>query len=227
HRHRAGRADGGRRRGAGAGGDLAGAGDAAADGGGAGEVPAVAGGGARGRGAREGAGGPGVGAVQLGGVLVEPLSRRSLLAAAAAAALMPRGVLGAAARAKSFLVIWLEGGPSQLETWDPHPGTAIGGRVGAVKTRVPGLEIADLYPRVAEQVHQLSVIRSLVSKEGDHERGTYAVKTGHRPEGATIHPSLGAIACHEAPVAERGLPPHVSLGKGQWPARGGFLGPGL
>src|SRR6185295_19534381 len=100
------------------------------------------------------------------------LSRRSLLAAAAAAALMPRGVLGAAgALQKSFLVIWLEGGPSQLETWDPHPGTAIGGRVGAVKTRVPELEIADLYPRVAEQVHHLSVLRSLVSKDGDHERG--------------------------------------------------------
>lgn len=158
---------------------------------------------------------------------MEPLSRRSLLAAAAAAALMPRGVLGAAARAKSLLVIWLEGGPSQLETWDPHPGTAIGGQVGAARTRAPGLEIADFYPRVAEQVHRLSVLRSVVSKEGDHERGTYAVKTGHRPEGATIHPSLGAIACHEAPVAERGLPPHVSLGKAQWPARGGFLGPGL
>jgi uncharacterized protein DUF1501 len=159
---------------------------------------------------------------------MEPLSRRSLLAAAAAAALMPRGVLGAGAvRAKSLLVLWLEGGPSQLETWDPHPGMAIGGLVGAVKTRVPGLEIADFYPRVAEQVHRLSVLRSVVSKEGDHERGTYAVKTGHRPEGATIHPSLGAIACHEVPVVERGLPPHVSLGKSQWPARGGFLGAGL
>jgi len=158
------------------------------------------------------------------------LSRRSLLSAAAAAALLPRGVLGAAVGAaapKSLLVIWLEGGPSQLETWDPHPGTRIGGQVGSVKTRVPGLEIAGLYPRVAEQVHHLSVIRSLVSKEGDHERGTYAVKTGHRPEGATVHPSLGAIACHEAPMVERGLPAHVSLGKGQWPARGGFLGPSL
>ena len=86
-----------------------------------------------------------MGAVQLGGVLVEPLSfsRRSLLAAAAAAAVMPRGVLAAgaktAAKPKSLLVVWLEGGPSQLETWDRHPGTAIGGQVGAVKTRVPGL----------------------------------------------------------------------------------------
>ncbi|HVE83738.1 MAG TPA: DUF1501 domain-containing protein [Myxococcales bacterium] len=160
---------------------------------------------------------------------MEPLTRRSLLAAAAAAALAPRGVLGAATRPapKSLLVIWLEGGPSQLETWDPHPSTPIGGQVGAVRTRVPGLQLADLYPRVAEQVHRLSVIRSVVSKEGDHERGTYAVKTGHRPEGATIHPSLGAIACHEAPPADRGLPPHVSLGKSQWPARGGFLGPAL
>ncbi len=127
-------------------------------------------------------------------------------------------------RAKSLIVIWLGGGASQLETWDPHPGTMIGGPTKSIATKVSGLEIADLYPRMAEQIHELNVIRSLVSKEGDHERGTYMVKTGYRPDPTLIHPSLGAIACRELPNAKLEIPDHIALIGGQWPARGGFLG---
>ena len=131
---------------------------------------------------------------------------------------------GAATSQKSLIVIWLGGGASQLETWDPHPDTKIGGPTKSIKTTVPGLEIADVYPRVAEQIHELNVIRSLVSKEGDHERGTYLLKTGYRPDPTLIHPSLGAIACHELPNDKLEIPAHISLLGGQWPARGGFLG---
>lgn len=160
------------------------------------------------------------------------LSRRDLLKAAFASGLsftVPGLDLRAAERRgderqKSLLVVWLGGGASQLETWDPHPGTAIGGPTKSIKTTVPGLEIADLYPRVAEQIHELNVIRSLVSKEGDHERGTYMLKTGYRPDPTLIHPSLGAIACHELPNDKLEIPSHISLIGGQWPARGGFLG---
>lgn len=127
-------------------------------------------------------------------------------------------------RAKSLIVIWLGGGASQLETWDPHPGTMVGGPTKSIATKVSGLEIADLYPRMAEQIHELNVIRSLVSKEGDHERGTYMVKTGYRPDPTLIHPSLGAIACRELPNSKLEIPDHISLIGGQWPARGGFLG---
>ena len=133
-------------------------------------------------------------------------------------------------RAKSLITLWMAGGPSQLETWDPHPGTAIGGDVGAIKTTIKGLQIADMYPRVAEQIHQLSVIRSLTSKEGDHERGTYFVKTGYRPDPTLKHPALGAIFAEETKKADKGkieIPRHVALLPGQWPARGGFLGPQL
>ncbi len=159
-------------------------------------------------------------------------SRRDLLKAAIAGGLsfaVPGLDLRAAARrgderAKSLIVIWLGGGPSQLETWDPHPGTKIGGPTKSIATKVSGLEIADLYPRMAEQIHELNVIRSLVSKEGDHERGTYMVKTGYRPDPTLIHPSLGAIACRELPNDKLEIPDHISLIGGQWPARGGFLG---
>ncbi len=127
-------------------------------------------------------------------------------------------------RAKSFLTIWLGGGPSQLETWDPHPGTGIGGRVTSIKTTIPGVEIADIYPQTAEQLHHISVIRSLVSKEGDHERASYMLHTGYRPEPTLVHPSIGAIAIHERPSETVEIPQFVSLGDANFPPRGGFLG---
>lgn len=127
-------------------------------------------------------------------------------------------------RSKSLITLWLAGGPSQLETWDPHPGTKIGGPTGAIETRLPGLQIADLYPRMAEQIHEMTVIRSMVSKEGDHERGTYLLKTGYRPDPTTIHPSLGAILTQQLPAGDVQIPQHMSIIGSQWPARGGYLG---
>jgi hypothetical protein len=127
-------------------------------------------------------------------------------------------------RLKSVIVVWLAGGPSQLETWDPHPGTKIGGPTRAISTQIPGVKIASLFPRVAEQIHHLSLIRSMISKEGDHERGTYMLKTGYRPDPTTIHPSLGAIVTQQAPNPQLEIPQHISLGEGPWPARGGYLG---
>ncbi len=160
------------------------------------------------------------------------LSRRDFLQLAAALGVsfaLP-GLEGRAAdergshRKKSLITLWLDGGPSQLETWDPHPGALIGGPTKAIDTKLPGLQIADLYPHVAEEIHHLSVIRSLVSKEGDHERGTYLLKTGFRPEPTLKHPSIGAILARELPDATIEIPQHVSLGDSLRPARGGFLG---
>lgn len=127
-------------------------------------------------------------------------------------------------RPKSLITLWMKGGPSQLETWDPHPNTKIGSKTKSIKTKVSGLEIAAIYPEMAEQIHHLNVIRSMVSKEGDHERGTAFLKTGYRPDPTTIYPSLGAIAVKELPNPQIEIPQHVSLGNGQWAARGGYLG---
>lgn len=160
------------------------------------------------------------------------LSRRALLQAAASLglsfALPPLDLRAArergAERKKSIITVWLAGGPSQLETWDPHPGTEIGGPTQAIETSIPGVQIASHYPRVAEQLAHLAVIRSLVSKEGDHERGAYMVKTGYRPDVTTIHPALGAIACHELPDPVVEIPMFVSLGHAPFRSRGGYLG---
>ncbi|MGD9857063.1 MAG: DUF1501 domain-containing protein [Planctomycetaceae bacterium] len=131
-----------------------------------------------------------------------------------------------AERPRSLITLWMAGGPSQWETWDPHPETKYGGPTRAIPTTVPDLQIAHLLPQMAEQMHKLSVIRSLVSKEGDHERGTYFVLTGYRPDPTVVHPSLGAILAHERPDEEIEIPMHVSLATGDGFAvpRGGYLG---
>ena len=127
-------------------------------------------------------------------------------------------------RPHSLITLWLSGGPSQLETWDPHPGTMIGGPTKAIPTSLPDVEIASTFPRLADQMKHLSVMRSLTSKEGDHDRATYLVKTGFRPDPALRHPSVGAIVAHALPNAQLEIPPVIALCYDQHPSRGGFLG---
>ncbi len=129
-------------------------------------------------------------------------------------------------RPRSLITLWMAGGPSQLETWDPHPESKHGGPTRAIATTIPDLQIAHLLPQMAEQMHNLSVIRSLVSKEGDHERGTYFVQTGYRPDPSVVHPSLGSILAQQLPDVHVEIPMHVSLatGDGFVVPRGGYLG---
>lgn len=131
------------------------------------------------------------------------------------------------APARSVIVLWLAGGPSQLETFDPHPGTQIAGGTKAIDTAVKGVQLAEGFEQLAEQMESVSLVRSIVSKEGDHERATYNVKTGFRPVPALVHPSIGAVVCHQSVVEDRDrveIPRHVSIMPNQWPGRGGYLG---
>ncbi len=126
--------------------------------------------------------------------------------------------------AKSIILLWLGGGPSQLETFDPHPDTKIAGGTKAIGTSLKGVQLADGFEQFADQMDKVTLIRSMVSPEGDHERGSYLMKTGYRPDPTVEHPSIGAICCHELPVGKAEIPRHVSILAGQWPSRGGFLG---
>lgn len=126
--------------------------------------------------------------------------------------------------ARSVILLWMAGGPSQLETFDPHAGRKIAGGTKAIPTAAPGVKLAEGYPRLAEQMGQVSLIRGMTSKEGDHERGTHLAKTGFRPDPVSKHPTLGAIVCHDLPADGAVIPRHVSILPGQWPAWGGFLG---
>jgi hypothetical protein len=128
------------------------------------------------------------------------------------------------AQAKSVILLWMAGGPSQLETFDPHPGKKIAGETGDIKTSVKGVQLAHGLPQVAEVMNKLTLVRSMISKEGDHERATYNVKTGYRPDPTLVHPSIGAVICHQLPEGKVDIPRHISILPGQWPARGGYLG---
>ena len=158
------------------------------------------------------------------------LDRRGFLKLAGLSWLTPVGQLLAdqAERsrqpAQSIILLWLGGGPSQLETFDPHPDTRIAGGTKAIATAVPGIQLAQGFEQLADQMGSVALIRSMVSKEGDHERGTYLMKTGYRPDPTVEHPSIGAICCHELPVGRTDIPRHISILTGQWPSRGGFLG---
>jgi hypothetical protein len=125
--------------------------------------------------------------------------------------------------ARSVILLWLQGGPSQLETFDPHPGTKIAAGTKAIDTAAKGVSLAKGLEQLATQMQSVALVRSVVSKEGDHERATYQVKTGFRPNPTVVHPSLGAVVCHQLP-SDTEIPRHVSIYPGPWPARGGYLG---
>jgi hypothetical protein len=137
---------------------------------------------------------------------------------------LARAAEGDKGQAKSVIVLWMSGGPSQLETFDPKPGANIAGGTKAIDTAKKGVQLAAGLEQLADQMEHVSLVRSLWSQEGDHERGTYTLKTGYRPDPTVTHPSLGAIICHDLPVAGTEIPRHISILPGQWPARGGFLG---
>ncbi len=158
------------------------------------------------------------------------LDRRGFLKLAGLSWLTPVGELLARQAekshgpAQSVILLWLGGGPSQLETFDPHPGTKIAGGTKAIATAAKGIQLAEGFDRLAEPMGEVALVRSMVSKEGDHERGTYVMKRGYRPDPTVEHPSIGAICCHELPVGKTEIPRHISILTGQWPSRGGFLG---
>lgn len=127
-------------------------------------------------------------------------------------------------RPKSLIFLVLQGAPSQLETFDPHAGKKIGGETVAIDTNVKGIQFASGMKLTAERMDKIALVRSVVSKEGDHERASYNVKTGFRPDPTLVHPSIGAVAAHQLPQAGTEIPRHISILPGPWPGRGGYLG---
>ncbi len=155
------------------------------------------------------------------------LPRRNFLATAGLGWLgtaLARSAETEKAPAKSVIILWMGGGPSQLETFDPKPGTEIARGSLARDTAVKGVQLAVGFEQLADQMQDIALVRSLTSFEGDHERGTYTLKTGNRPDPTVNFPSLGAVACHYLPAGTTEIPRHVSILSGQWPARGGVLG---
>ena len=136
------------------------------------------------------------------------------------------GALGVSAEqikrsGRSCIMVFLEGAPSQMETWDPKPGTENGGETKAIKTAVDGIEIAEFFPSIAKQMKEIAVVRTLAGKEAAHERGRYHLRTGRRLTGSSDHPHFGAVVSHEIGDPESDIPNFVSIGR---TVSSGFLG---
>lgn len=115
------------------------------------------------------------------------------------------------AKSKRVLNIFLHGGVSQLETWDPKPNTDTGGPFRAIPTSVPGTHICELLPYTAKQMHRLSIVRSLDTKNGDHARGVAEMTTGRGRMPGADFPHLGAVTARSLMPETFSLPGHVLI----------------
>jgi len=97
------------------------------------------------------------------------------------------------APAQACILVWLDGGPSQMDTFDPKPNSAF----KSIATSVPGVHFSELVPKLAQRMDKLAVIRSMHTDENNHLEGTHFAATGHRPIPAMKFPSFGAIIANE------------------------------
>jgi hypothetical protein len=116
---------------------------------------------------------------------------------------------------KACILLWMGGGPSQFETFDPKPGHANGGETKTIKTAVDGVEIADSLPQVAKAMKDLCLIRSMTGKDGQHPRATFLMHTGYAPSPAVKYPTFGSIVAKELGDPASDLPSFVRIGAGQ------------
>ena len=126
-------------------------------------------------------------------------------------------------RGKACILLWMQGGPSPFETFSPKPGHENGGETEAINTNVPGIQIADRFPEVAQVMDRLAIIRSMNSKEGNHQRASFLLHTGYAPTASVKHPTFGAIAANEIGDAACELPAFVRIGRRIPNAGGGGL----
>jgi hypothetical protein len=129
---------------------------------------------------------------------------------------------------KRIIVINMHGGLSQLESWDPKPGTDTGGPFRAIATSVPGLHISELLPETAKIMHHLAVVRSINTAENDHGKGAYMMVTGRRQTPGAVFPEIGAVAAKALSTESSSLPGHIRITPGGGGGRGNdsaYLGP--
>ncbi|MCA9139241.1 MAG: DUF1501 domain-containing protein [Planctomycetales bacterium] len=168
------------------------------------------------------------------------LSRRTALQLAAAGAsslaanMSVVDVLGGEAMAdqvrrsgKRVILLWLAGGASQLETWDPKPGRATGGPFAKIRTNLPGVEISELMPKMSTRLGETAIIRSLNTKIADHGTAYELMDTGRVAEPSLKFPHLGALIARELGWLDSQVPDYVTMytsTEGRREGSAGFLG---
>jgi uncharacterized protein (DUF1501 family) len=124
---------------------------------------------------------------------------------------------------KACILMYMGGGPPTIDIWDLKPGAPTGGEFKAIST-TGDLQISEHMPLMAKQMHHAAVIRSMSTREADHNRGRYYMHTGYVPNPNVDYPSYGAVVAHEMHEQTKymglEIPPFISVG-------GGSVGPGF
>jgi hypothetical protein len=156
------------------------------------------------------------------------MTRRSMLGATGASllgmhvgSLLARADVAQAARAEHVILFWCGGGMSHIDTWDPKPGRPTQGEFNPIKTSADGVQISEIFPNLAKQMHHASLIRSIAGVNGDHGRATYQLQTSYNESSNLRHPGIGSVVVHERDRVGD-LPSYISI-SGQAP-RASYLG---
>ena len=112
--------------------------------------------------------------------------------------------LSSKAKAKACILLWLEGGPAQMDTWDPKTNSSF----RPISTKADGVQISELLPKLAKRMDKLALIRSMSSFGDDHPQAVHYTATGHLHNPAMQFPSVGSVVGKEMGSAN-GLPPYV------------------
>ena len=145
------------------------------------------------------------------------VSRRGFLRRAGSAAglgwfgLSAAQAEGLRRRGRACILLWMAGGPSQFETFDPKPGAETQGPTGAIATAVPGVRIAEHWTQTARVLGDVALVRSMTGNEGNHGRATYLLHTSYPPSGGVVHPGFGSLAAQQLGEADFDLPHFVSI----------------
>jgi hypothetical protein len=153
-------------------------------------------------------------------------TRRSVMKLGAASALslsLPHALARAAAGngalfagknphpARACILLYMAGGPSHIDTFDPKPGRKTGGPFKAIPTTADGVQIGEHLPRLAAQMKHVALVRSLTAKEGNHDRARHLMHTGYAPAGGANHPAFGALVAEAHDHATSGMPGYVAI----------------
>jgi hypothetical protein len=115
------------------------------------------------------------------------------------------------AKGKQVLFIWLDGGISQLESWDPKPCTEFGGPFRTIATSLPGVHISELLPKTAGHMHRLAVVRSMSTKDNSHSSGAFRIERGDPANRGVAYPFFGSAVAKLVGAGDSGLPPYISI----------------
>jgi uncharacterized protein (DUF1501 family) len=171
-----------------------------------------------------------------------PLSRRELIKLAAAgvggaslsgwAGPLAASAAGGGKVHKKCIVLWMDGGPSHIDTFDPKPDARadVRGELKAISTAVPGIQVSEKFPTLAGLMKDIALVRGMSTEEPDHGRGRLYMHTGYRPGvGGVDYPVLGAVASAEIGNPDAALPNFVvtgtALNKYEYVSTPGYLGP--